>query len=81
MQNSYTQQSVIGPATDVAYYGISQGGVIGGGYVASSHELTRAVLGVPGRKGAVLLQFLLCKHATFLLLFTDLLQGHPLHSF
>ena len=48
MRNTFTQQPVIGAGTKVAYYGISQGAVIGGGYVGSSLVLDRAVLGVPG---------------------------------
>jgi hypothetical protein len=37
------------------YYGISQGGILGGAYLAWSKDLTRGVLGVPGAPYAVLL--------------------------
>lgn len=37
------------------YYGISQGGILGGAYLAFSKDLTRGVLGVPGAPYAVLL--------------------------
>ncbi len=41
--------------TQVGYYGNSQGSVIGGGYFASSVDLERAVLGVPGCPFSLLL--------------------------
>ena len=41
--------------TKMSYYGNSQGSVIGGGYFASSLELTHAVLGVPGAPFSLLL--------------------------
>jgi len=40
---------------DIPFYGISQGGVIGGGYVSSSPLIRRAALGVPGSPFALLL--------------------------
>lgn len=39
----------------IVYYGISQGGVVGGGYVGMSTDIKRAVLGVPGTPFALLL--------------------------
>ena len=48
--------SLVSPqTTEAAYYGISQGGVIGGGYAASSAHLKRVALGVPGSPFALLL--------------------------
>lgn len=48
--------SLVNPqTTDAAYYGISQGGVIGGGYAASSRHTNRVALGVPGSPFALLL--------------------------
>lgn len=47
--------SIVPPDGDVAYYGISQGGVVGGGYVASNPYFRRAALGVPGSPFALLL--------------------------
>ncbi|MEE2750711.1 MAG: hypothetical protein VX519_04730 [Myxococcota bacterium] len=47
--------NVIDPAK-TGYYGISQGGILGGGYVAMSTRLERAVLGVPGAPYDLLLQ-------------------------
>lgn len=44
-----------GSAQPISYYGNSQGSVIGGGYFASSMELERGVLGVPGSPFALLL--------------------------
>ena len=41
--------------TPISYYGNSQGSVIGGGYFASSLDLTHAVLGVPGCPFSLLL--------------------------
>jgi len=37
------------------YYGISQGGILGGAYLAFSKDLTRGVLGVPGAPYSLLL--------------------------
>jgi pimeloyl-ACP methyl ester carboxylesterase len=37
------------------YYGISQGGILGGAYLALSKDLTKGVLGVPGAPYALLL--------------------------
>lgn len=48
--------SLVNPeTTDAAYYGISQGGVIGGGYAATSRQTQRVALGVPGSPFALLL--------------------------
>lgn len=47
--------SIVPPDGDIAYYGISQGGVVGGGYVASNPFIKRAALGVPGSPFALLL--------------------------
>jgi hypothetical protein len=44
-----------GSNTSLAYYGISQGGILGGAYAAFSRDHTRAVLGVPGSPYALLL--------------------------
>jgi hypothetical protein len=41
--------------TKLAYYGISQGGILGGAYVAFSRDHHRGVLGVPGTPYALLL--------------------------
>ncbi|MCA9659815.1 MAG: hypothetical protein KC486_15840 [Myxococcales bacterium] len=46
--------SVIDP-DHFAYYGNSQGGILGGGYLAASPDLTRGVLGVGGTPYALLL--------------------------
>lgn len=46
--------SLVDPS-EVWYYGNSQGGILGGGYVASSPEITRATLGVPGAPYSLLL--------------------------
>eukprot|EP01122_Echinamoeba_exundans_P012294 TRINITY_DN5097_c0_g2_i1.p1 TRINITY_DN5097_c0_g2~~TRINITY_DN5097_c0_g2_i1.p1 ORF type:complete len:1022 (+),score=97.54 TRINITY_DN5097_c0_g2_i1:184-3249(+) len=45
----------LGSNTSLAYYGISQGGILGGAYAAFSRDHTRAVLGVPGSPYALLL--------------------------
>ncbi len=42
-------------ASDVVYYGNSQGAILGGGYVASSPEIERATLGVGGMPYSILL--------------------------
>jgi len=47
--------SLIDNQTQVAYYGNSQGGILGGAYLALSTQLTRGVLGVPGTPYALLL--------------------------
>lgn len=44
-----------GSATALAYYGISQGGILGGSYVAFSRDHVRGVFGVPGSPYALLL--------------------------
>lgn len=41
--------------TTLAFYGISQGGILGGAYVAFSRDIARGVLGVPGTPYALLL--------------------------
>lgn len=46
---------LVGADTPLRYYGNSQGSVIGGGYFASSTQLSQAVLGVPGCPFALLL--------------------------
>ena len=54
---SYSGIAMLKQGTDqpISYYGNSQGSVIGGGYFASSLELERATLGVPGSPFALLL--------------------------
>lgn len=47
--------SLVPHHSNIPYYGISQGGVVGGGYVASSPYISRATLGVPGSPFALLL--------------------------
>lgn len=42
-------------STSIGYYGISQGGILGGAYVAFSTDHHRGVLGVPGSPYALLL--------------------------
>jgi hypothetical protein len=39
---------VIDPNAQVAFYGISQGAILGGGYILSSPYISRSVLSVPG---------------------------------
>lgn len=46
----------IDPATGLAYYGLSQGGIMGGALVALSTEITRGVLGVPAINYSTLLE-------------------------
>ena len=50
-----TSASFIDDETKTGYYGNSQGSVIGGGYFASSVDLTHAALGVPGCPFSLLL--------------------------
>jgi hypothetical protein len=55
---SYLQSggvSLVDTTSQIPFYGISQGGVVGGGYVASSPFLRKAALGVPGSPFALLL--------------------------
>lgn len=47
--------SLITPETPRQYYGVSQGGILGGGFGAYHPEMTRFVLGVPGAPFALLL--------------------------
>ena len=47
-KSKVTSASFINSETKTGYYGNSQGSVIGGGYFASSVDLTHAALGVPG---------------------------------
>ncbi|HEV7722288.1 MAG TPA: DUF4214 domain-containing protein [Iamia sp.] len=42
--------------TNLSYYGISQGGIMGGALVALSTDITRGVLGVPGTNYSTLLE-------------------------
>jgi hypothetical protein len=42
--------------TDLSYYGISQGGIMGGALVALSTDITRGVLGVPAMNYSTLLE-------------------------
>lgn len=42
--------------SDLAYYGLSQGGIMGGALVAVSPDITRGVLGVPGMNYSTLLE-------------------------
>jgi hypothetical protein len=51
---SGTPVSVIDP-TRTGYYGISQGGIMGGAYLAMSPDIQRGVLGVPGMPYSLLL--------------------------
>ena len=54
-ESKVTSASFINSETKTGYYGNSQGSVIGGGYFASSVDLTRAALGVPGCPFSLLL--------------------------
>jgi len=54
-QLTFNGTNVIDPER-TAYYGISQGGILGGGYVAMSRRIERAVLGVPGSPYDLILQ-------------------------
>lgn len=51
---TYEGVSVVDP-TKTAYYGNSQGGIMGGAYLAMSPHIDRGVLGVPGMPYALLL--------------------------
>ncbi|NLV55857.1 MAG: DUF4214 domain-containing protein [Acidimicrobiales bacterium] len=42
--------------SDLVYYGLSQGGIMGGALVAVSPDITRGVLGVPGMNYSTLLE-------------------------
>jgi hypothetical protein len=42
-------------STPVAYYGVSQGAILGGAYVAFSPDITRGVLGVSGTNFALIM--------------------------
>ncbi|AKT37428.1 hypothetical protein [Chondromyces crocatus] len=53
-QNGAENTSVI-DTSDVFYYGISQGGILGAALVAVAQDITRGVLGVPGINYSVLL--------------------------
>jgi hypothetical protein len=46
---------LIRPSSGLVYYGNSEGGIMGGAFIALSSEAHRAVLGVPGMDYAVLL--------------------------
>ena len=46
---------LITPTSGLVYYGNSEGGIMGGAFIALSTEVRRAVLGVPGMDYAVLL--------------------------
>lgn len=46
---------LIRPSSGLVYYGNSEGGIMGGAFIALSTEVHRAVLGVPGMDYAVLL--------------------------
>jgi len=48
-------QPLIKPTSGLVYYGNSEGGIMGGAFIALSTEVRRAVLGVPGLDYAVLL--------------------------
>jgi hypothetical protein len=48
-------QQLIRPSSGLVYYGNSEGGIMGGAFIALSTEAHRAVLGVPGMDYAVLL--------------------------
>ena len=52
---SFGGASVVDPALGVAYYGNSQGAILGGAYVALSPDIERAVLGVGGMPYSLLL--------------------------
>jgi hypothetical protein len=47
--------ALIRPSSGLVYYGNSEGGIMGGAFIALSTEAHRAVLGVPGMDYAVLL--------------------------
>ena len=46
---------LISPTSGLVYYGNSEGGIMGGAFIALSTEVRRAVLGVPGMDYAILL--------------------------
>ncbi len=46
---------LVNSTSDLVYYGNSEGGIMGGAFVALSTEVRRAVLGVPGMDYAILL--------------------------
>jgi hypothetical protein len=54
-QLAFDGTNVIDPER-TAYYGISQGGILGGGYVGMSRRIERAVFGVPGSPYDLILQ-------------------------
>lgn len=48
-------RSLVNSTSDLVYYGNSEGGIMGGAFVALSTQVRRAVLGVPGMDYAILL--------------------------
>ena len=48
VMNNFDGTSVVPAGLDVTFYGNSQGGILGGGFLASSPVIERGVLGVPG---------------------------------
>ncbi|HYI63053.1 MAG TPA: DUF4214 domain-containing protein [Acidimicrobiales bacterium] len=58
---------------DLTYYGLSQGGIMGGALVATSPDITRGVLGVPGMNYSTLLE----RSVDFDLFFTFLAPEYP----
>ena len=67
---------LINPSSGLVYYGNSEGGIMGGAFIALSLDARRAVLGVPGMDYAVLLD----RSSDFAPFLTPLESAYPDHA-